>query len=135
MGMPCGARAQGFAGSSVKPDVTEEILERPCQERPRGSSRLREAALAAHAALQARVRDTQKGVLTFFDHFFDGVVRRLTASESLHSWEPERPAPDPQRSAELRWLAGFLAGQSQGRLVPYDVRRQEDRARRPSDIG
>lgn len=100
---------------------------------------LREAARAVHAELQVRVRDRQHGVPTFFDNFLDGVLRRLAASEASHGWDPERPAPGggeaAQRTAELRWLAGFLADRSHGRLVPYDVRRQDDSRRRPSDIG
>ena len=104
---------------------------------------MREAAIAAHEALHARVREEQNGVLTFFDNFLDGVLRRLAASEALHGWDPDRPAPPAgpaaqaatQSLAELRWLAGFLAEQGRGRLVPYEVRRQDDTTRRPSDIG
>ena len=108
---------------------------------------MREAAIAAHDALHARVRDEQNGVLTFFDNFLDGVLRRLAASEAIHGWDPDRPAPPAgpaaqpaaqaatQSLAELRWLAGFLAEQRRGRLVPYDQRRHDDTIRRPSDIG
>jgi cephalosporin hydroxylase len=100
---------------------------------------LRDAAIAAHEALLARVRTPQNGVLTFVDIFLDGVLRRLAASEAVHGWDPERPVAPigeaAQNLAELRWLAGYLAGQNRGRLVPYDVRRREDATRRPSDIG
>ncbi len=100
---------------------------------------LKEAAIAAHTALQARIRGPQRGVQTFFDNFLDGLLRRLAATEADHGWDLDRPpparGPDATHVAELRWLDGFLANQRHGRFVPYGVRRQSSRAGRGSDIG
>jgi cephalosporin hydroxylase len=100
---------------------------------------LKEAAIAAHAALHARVRGPQRGVQTFFDNFLDGLLRRLAATEPLHGWDVRRAAPpsseEAARIAELRWLDGFLAHQRQGRFVPYGVRRRETNGGPASDLG
>lgn len=97
---------------------------------------LKSAAAAERAEIESRVKGKQSGIATYFDVFLSRFLDRLAASASEHGWNTN-PRVSPRLNlfrrrrrtavardvAELRWLAAYLQGRKQGRLVPYEVRR------------
>src|SRR4051812_9469265 len=97
---------------------------------------LKNAALAERDQIESRVRSEQAGVSTYFDMLYFELVTNLCKTEALHGWDPypESPAANPRAVAELQWLQGYLTRLSEGRFVPYQVRRKDDKGGGKSDI-
>src|SRR5882672_1753358 len=98
---------------------------------------LKNAALAERDGIEARVNGVQSGVPTYFDALFLTFLSNLQKTETLHAWnnDPKQSADANARAvAELQWLECYLTRRMEGRLVPYDIRRTDDKTGGQSDI-
>lgn len=78
-------------------------------------------------------------MVTFFDGYFAKVIKRLIAARQIHGWDLNSPlARSPEHAGvfqDLAWLSRHIAAEERGRLVPYGVRREDERALPASEIG
>jgi len=97
---------------------------------------LKKAALAEKDELEARVKEVQRGVSTYFDLLFFTFVSNLQKTESLHGWDANSKQlvdANARSVAELQWLERYVTRRKEGRFVPYAVRTDE-KAGGQSDI-
>lgn len=92
---------------------------------------LKRAASVERANIQARIREKQGGVPTYFDAFLCNFLNRLLSSESLHDWttNAEQASADSSKArvaAELQWFVNYLQTRKEGRFVSYETRRKQD---------
>jgi cephalosporin hydroxylase len=103
------------------------------------SPSLKEAAHAAFVARRERILHAQRGIMTFFDNYFEKIIKNLVAAKDVHGWDPESPAAAAPKNArmftDLRWLSRQLANARHGRFVPYAVRRADERNMPVTEIG
>lgn len=92
---------------------------------------LKRAASVERTNIQARIRNRQGGVPTYFDAFLCNFLNRLLASESLHGWttnagQASAGSSTARVAAELQWFVNYLAARNQGRFVSYETRLKQD---------
>lgn len=89
---------------------------------------LKAAALRYSAAMQARVKGEQGGLLSVFDGWFTRTVARLLQFDPARSWEDSvrDNAAQPAQALDLQWdlqrLRLFLDRWQQGRFVEFAER-------------